>query len=165
MHKATKERNYWPHAIIGMILATVVACGWTIKIALSNPVEMDTFYMEKYQKVDQNFNEIVELQNKFNAKFDLSYSTDSFIIGKNSIAIKLLDKQSGKEVSDASITLLLSRPETNKDNKEMKPSKIENGTYTFETIETLKPGRWQILTKVEVGEFKGYSKYEVYATK
>lgn len=165
MHKVKTERNYWPHAIVGMILATVVACGWTIKIAMSNPVEMDTFYMEKYQKVDQNINEIMELQEKFNAKFDLRYSTESFVIGKNSFSIKLLDKANGKEIENAKITLLLSRPETNKDNKEMQPSKIENGNYIFESIETLKPGRWQILTKIEIGEFKGYSKYEVYATK
>lgn len=47
----------------------------------------------------------------------------------------------------------------------MKPSKIENGNYIFDVIEILKPGRWQILTKIEIGEFKGYSKYEVYAAK
>lgn len=148
-----------------MILATVVACAWTIKIALDNPVEMDTFYMEKYQKVDQNINEIMELQEKFNAKYDLRYSTESFVMGKNSFSIKLLDKENGKEIENAKVTLLLSRPETNKDNKEMKPSKIENGNYIFDVIEILKPGRWQILTKIEIGEFKGYSKYEVYAAK
>ena len=53
-------------------------------------ISLRLFNIHIYKKVDQNFNEIVELQNKFNAKFDLSYSTDSFIIGKNSIAIKLL---------------------------------------------------------------------------
>lgn len=165
MSKIQVERNYWPHSIIAGILLVISACVATIVIAVKNPVEMDTFYMEKYQKVDENFNEIIVLQEKFNAKFDLHYSTESFVIGQNSIAIKLIDKQTSKEVGDAKVVLLLSRPETNKDNKEMKPSKIENGTYTFDAIETLKPGRWQILTKVEVGEFKGYSKYEVYATK
>lgn len=92
-----------------MILATVVACAWTIKIALDNPVEMDTFYMEKYQKVDQNINEIMELQEKFNAKYDLRYSTESFVMGKNSFSIKLLDKENGKEIENAKVTLLLSR--------------------------------------------------------
>jgi len=165
MSKAQVERNYWPHAIIGGILVVICFCILTIVIAVRNPVEMDTFYMEKYQKVDENINEIMVLQDKFNAKFELNYSKESFVMGQNSIAIKLIDKQTGKEVGDAKVTLLLSRPETNKDNKEMKPSKIENGNYIFESIETLKPGRWQILTKVEVAEFKGYSKYEVYATK
>ena len=165
MSKAQVERNYWPHSIIAGILFIIGACVLTIVIAVKNPVEMDTFYMEKYQKVDENINEIIALQEKFNAKFDLRYSTESFVIGQNNIAITLIDKQTNKEVGDAKVVLLLSRPETNKDNKEMKPSKIENGNYVFESIETLKPGRWQILTKIESGEFKGYSKYEVYATK
>lgn len=165
MSKAKIERNYWPHAIVGSILGIVFACGWTIKIALDNPVEMDTFYMEKYQKVDENINEIMALQEKFNAKFDLAYSTENFTMGQNSISIKLIDKQSGQVVENASVMLLLSRPETNKDNKQMSPSKVENGNYIFDTIEVQKLGRWQILTKITVGEFKGYSKYEVYAAK
>lgn len=163
MHNVKKERNYWPHAIIIMIGLVILACAETIVIALKNPVQMDTFYMEKYQKVDQNFNEILELQAKFNAKFDLSYSTKNFVLGENSISIKILDKESGKELENAHITLLLSRPETNENNKEMKSSKSENGNYTFGPFDIQKPGRWQILTKIESGDFKGYSKYEVYA--
>jgi nitrogen fixation protein FixH len=147
-----------------MILATVVACAWTIKIALDNPVEMDTFYMEKYQKVDQNINEIIELQAKFDVAFDLGYSTEQFTIGQNSISLTLKEK-SGKVVSDATITLMLSRPETNKDNKTLKPTSSENGTYTFGPFDINKPGRWQILTKIEKGDFKGYHKNEAYAVK
>lgn len=158
------ERNYWPHAIVAMILGCIVACGWTIKIALDNPVEMDTFYMEKYQKVDQTINEIIELQTKFDAAFNLSYSTEQFAIGKNSITLKLTDK-SGKTIDDATITMMLSRPETNKDNKQMSPSKIENGLYTFGPFDIQKPGRWQILSKIEMGDFKGYHKNEAYAAK
>ena len=47
MSKVKTERNYYPHAVIGMIIGCVIACGYTIKIALDNPVEMDTYYMEK----------------------------------------------------------------------------------------------------------------------
>jgi nitrogen fixation protein FixH len=158
------ERNYWPHTIIAMIVACIIACGWTIKIALDNPVEMDTFYMEKYQKVDQNINEIIELQTKFDAAFDLSYSTEQFVMGQNTMTLKLTDK-SGKVVNNASITMMLSRPETNKDNKQMKPTKVENGLYTFGPFDIQKPGRWQILSKIEMGEFKGYHKSEAYSNK
>jgi len=158
------ERNYWPHTIVAMIIACIVACGWTIKIALDNPVEMDTFYMEKYQKVDQNINEIIELQAKFDAAFDLTYSTEQFVMGQNSIILSLKDK-SGKAINDASVTLMLSRPETNKDNNTMKPKSVENGLYTFGPFEINKLGRWQILTKIEKGDFKGYHKNEAYAVK
>lgn len=62
MANVKSERNYYPHAVVGMILGMVVACGWMIKIATDNPVEMDTYYMEKYQKVDHTINEILELK-------------------------------------------------------------------------------------------------------
>lgn len=164
MDSIKTERNYWPHAVIGMILGCVVACGWTIKIALDNPVEMDTYYMEKYQKVDQNINKIIELQTAFDARFDLSYSTEQFVIGQNTITLKLTDK-SGNAINNAAITMMLSRPDTNKENREIKPLKIENGLYTFGPFDIQKPGRWQILSKIEIAEFKGYHKSEAYAAK
>lgn len=164
MQKIKTERNYWPHTVVGMILGCVVACGWTIKIALDNPVEMDTYYMEKYQKVDQNINEIIELQAAFDKAFNLTYSTEQFVMGQNTMTLKLTDK-SGKAINNATIMMMLSRPETNKDNKQMKPSNVENGLYTFGPFEIGKPGRWQILSKIEMGEFKGYHKSEAYSAK
>ena len=112
MSKAQVERNYWPHSIIAGILFIIGACVLTIVIAVKNPVEMDTFYMEKYQKVDENINEIIALQEKFNAKFDLRYSTESFVIGENNIAITLIDKQTNKEVAPVSSKCCPARPLT-----------------------------------------------------
>ena len=156
------ERNYWPHAIVAMIIGCVVACGWTIKIALDNPVEMDTFYMQKYQQVDENINEIVKLQEAFDARFTLQYSTEKFTLGQNKITLTLSDK-SGNPINNATALMMLSRPETNKENKEFKPTQSENGRYSFGPFEINRPGRWQILSKIEVGEFKGYHKNEAYA--
>lgn len=164
MANVKTERNYYPHAIVGMILGIIVACGWTIKIAMDNPVEMDTFYMEKYQKVDHTINEIIELQEKFNAKFDLAYSTEKFQMGQNSITLRLSDKE-GKAINDATMFIMLSRPDSNKENQKLTPTHVENGNYTFGPFEITKPGRWQILSKIEVGEFKAYHKNEAYAVK
>ena len=158
------ERNYWPHAIVLMILGCIAACVWTVKIALNNPVEMDTFYMEKYQKVDENINQIMELQERFNAKFDLAYSTEKFQMGQNSITLRLSDKE-GKAINDATMFIMLSRPDSNKENQKLTPTHVENGNYTYGPFEITKPGRWQILSKIEVGEFKGYHKNEAYAVK
>ncbi|ATB70480.1 FixH family protein [Sulfurospirillum diekertiae] len=162
MDKVKSERTYYPHVVIGMIIGCVIGCAYTIKIAIDNPVEMDTFYMEKYQKVENNINEIMALQEKFDTKFDLAYSTEKFVIGQNSITLKLTDK-SGVAVNNANIIMMLSRPDSNKDNKQLLPSKVENGNYTFGPFEINKPGRWQILSKIELGEFKGYHKNEAYA--
>ncbi len=164
MANVKSERNYYPHAVVGMILGMVVACGWMIKIATDNPVEMDTYYMEKYQKVDHTINEILELQEKFNTQFNLDYSTEKFSIGSNSVTLTLTDK-SGAPINNATVIMMLSRPDTNKENKTFKATQVENGRYTFGPFEINRPGRWQILSKIEVGEFKGYHKNEAYATK
>ncbi len=123
MAKAKSEHTYYPHVVVGMIIGCVISCGFTIKIAMDNPVEMDTFYMAKYQQVDHSINTILELQEKFNAKFDLAYSTEKFVMGQNSITIRLSDK-SGQPVNDANVMMMLSRPDSNKENKEMKPSNV-----------------------------------------
>ena len=162
MASAKSEKTLYPYIVIGMIIGCVVACGFTIKIALDNPVEMDTFYMEKYQKVDHNINQILQLQEEFNARFDIGYSTEKFKIGQNTLTLKLTDK-SGNAVDNANITLMLSRPDTNKQNKELKATHGENGLYTFGPFEISKPGRWQILSKIQIGDFQGYHKNEAYS--
>ncbi|MDD3324446.1 MAG: FixH family protein [Sulfurospirillaceae bacterium] len=159
-----KERNYWPHTIIAMILGVIVAGGWTIAIALQNPVQMDTFYMEKYAKVDNNINEIIESQEKFFKKFDIVYSTMKFTQGQNSISLYIIDKISQKRVENANISVLLSRPETNEHNLALPLQNGQDGIYTFGPFDIAKVGRWQILTKVKIDDDIGYNKYETFAT-
>ena len=158
----SNQKTYYPHVVVGMIFGCIIACGYTIKIAIDNPVEMDTSYMQKYQQVDQNINQLLELQEKFSAQFDLGYSTETFVMGQNTLTLKLTNKK-GEAINNASIVMMLSRPDSNKDNKEFKPTSINNGEYTFGPFDISKPGRWQILSKIEVGAFKGYLKNEAYA--
>lgn len=162
--KMDKERNYWPHAIVGSILAGVAACVWTVQIALSNPAEMDTFYMEKHQKVDENINNILELQKKFDANFIVDYSKETLLVGKENNLVFTLKTQQGEFVKDANIVVMLSRPETNKYNQQLVFSKNEDGKYIFAPFKVEKPGRWKVLTKIKVGEFVGYKEYELLAT-
>ena len=53
-----KEKNYWPHAIVIVLIFMIFACIMVVKIAIDNPVQMDSFYFEKYQQVDENINTI-----------------------------------------------------------------------------------------------------------
>lgn len=162
----SKERNYWPHSIVAGIIFIIISCAVTIKIALDNPVEMDSFYLEKYQSVDRNYNEIMAKQKLFDAAYALEYGERKFIMGKEEmVTLKIKDKQSGKYLQKADITLMLTRPETNANNKEMSASAITDGAFTFGPMVVEKPGRWQLLAKVKVGDFEGFNKYEVYATK
>ena len=162
----SNEKNYWPHAIVASIVFIVISCALTIKIALDNPVEMDSFYLEKYQSVDRNFNDIMEKQKAFDQAYVLEYGVRKFTMGKEeTVALKIKDKQKGTYLDNAEVVLMLTRPETNANNKEMRASKTTDGAFLFGPITVDKPGRWQLLAKVKVGVLEGFNKYEVFATK
>jgi len=160
-----KERNYWPHTIVGMILAVVVAGAYSIDIAVHNPVQESTYFMKKYQAVENNGYELDKSKKEFDNNFVLTYSTKSFLQGINTISINIKDKKSAKNIDDAKITMLVTRPETNKYNQKLNPTSIKDGKYTFKNIKVNKPGRWKILTTTKIGKYRGYNSYEVYAAK
>lgn len=166
MEEIKNEKSYWPHAIIGSILLIIGACVWTIVVALDNPVEMDSFYLEKYQKVDRNMNTILKKQKEFFKKYDVKYNKDTLKLGKQeSISLSILDKQTKKLLQKAQISLLVTRPDTNKFNQELNTSKAVNGKFTFDHIMLNKPGRWQFKAKIKSGDLEGFHEYEALAVK
>jgi len=161
-----KTKNYWPHGIVIVLILMVCACIAVVTIAIKNPVEMDSFYMEKYQKVDENINEILEKQKLFDENFVLEYKTQKFTIGKsNTFELSIKNKKDKTLVKNAEIKLMVTRPETNKYNQEILVKQSENGIFSFKGIEVNKPGRWQILTKINIDGKSGFNQYEVYASK
>jgi len=162
----TKSKNYWPHGIVLVLIFMVCACAAVVIIAMKNPVEMDSFYMEKYQQVDENINEILAEQKLFDENYILEYKTKKFIIGaSNSFELSLKNKKDGILLENAEIKLMVTRPETNKYNQEILVKQANNGVFVFNGIKINKPGRWQILTKIHVNGKSGFNEYEVYATK
>lgn len=162
----TKSRNYWPQGIVIVLIFMVCACTAVVVIAMKNPVEMDSFYLEKYQQVDENINEILAKQKVFDENYALVYKTKKFIIGaKNSFELSVKNKKDGTLLKDAQIQLMVTRPETNKYNQEIMAKQSKNGIFVFEGIEVGKPGRWQILTKIHINDKIGFNEHEVYATK
>ncbi len=161
-----KERNYWPHAIVSSILFIVVACGFTIKIAMDNPVEMDSYYLEKYQSVDLNINDILAKQAIFDKNYKIEHDKSKFAMGSNNkVEFYIKDKNSKNMTDEAKVRLVISRPETNKYNQEFIVENGKDGKYSFEGINFEKPGRWQVLTRISINGMEGYNKYEVYASK
>ena len=159
------EKNYWPHAILGIILSVVIAGAYTINIAVHNPVQESTYYMKKYQSVEDNAYELEKQKDEFDKHFALSYSLSKFKLGQNSFKINIKDRGTGKAINNAKIDLLLTRPETNDFNLKLKPLKIDNGDYVFKNIEIKKLGRWKILTTTSIEKFKGYNSYDINATR
>jgi hypothetical protein len=162
----TKTKNYWPHGIVLVLIFMVCACAAVVMIAIKNPVQMDSFYLEKYQQVDENINEIMADQKIFDDNYSVEYKTKKFTIGaSNSFEMSIKNKQDGTLLNKANIQLMVTRPETNEFNQEILAKEAKNGTFVFEDIKVTKPGRWQILTKIHINGKNGFNKYEVYATK
>ncbi len=160
-----KRRNYWPHAIILAILAVMGLGVWTINIASKNPVYMDEAYMSDYRNVDEHINELIAKEKAFDAKYLLTVEPKAFKIGTNSVTVHITDKKGGNAVDDANITLVVTRPDTNRYDKKPALVSVKDGLYTFAPFKIKRLGRWQILTKVILADTEAFKKNEVNATR
>ena len=137
------KKTFWPYAIVLSIIAIIIACVATIVIALQNPVEMDSAYMQSYQKVDENITFIKESEARFDEKFALKFEPE-FKGLQGKFKFHLTPKNG--EISSLSYEILLTRPQTNKDNKTLNASWQENELVS-ESV-SLKEGRWQLLLRL-----------------
>ncbi len=154
-----KDINFWPYAIVGMILTVVMLSVWTIKVALKNPVQLENSYMMKYQDVDENINEILQKQRAFDAKYRLVIDQTGLKLGKNRAQIAVLDRD-GNYVKNAKVTALVTRPDTAMHDIELKNFSLANGVYVSEDFDIDKKGRWNILFKIAVGDDVKYVTYK-----
>ncbi|MCX2717160.1 hypothetical protein OQH61_05355 [Helicobacter sp. MIT 21-1697] len=67
-----REKNYWPHAIVGILLFGVFMVSVSITIAMKNPIQDENTYFAKKRIVDENINDIIKEQNLFSAMYDYS---------------------------------------------------------------------------------------------
>jgi len=166
MLKDKAKSNYWPHFIVGAIFAVAGLCVWTVKTAVNNPVELDSFYFDSYYNVDKDINNIILKQQAFDKKYSVDLPQKNFVMGEeNSLSVSVHTIKGQEAVNDANITVVVTRPDTSRFDKKPKLLSTKNGTYTFEPFPVEKPGRWQIMSKVTVGELTTFKKLEVNATK
>lgn len=162
--KFIKEKNYWPHTVIAMIIGIVIASSATISIAVDNPVHEENIFMDTYQNVDDNINEILVSQHHFIQKYKIEVD-DKLKFGENSINIKVIDKATNNLVENAKVKVLITRPETTKFDQILEDLKFENGAYKATPIKIEKEGRWFIMPQVKIGELIGFQKLEYNGTK
>ncbi len=160
-----QKANYWPHGIVLAIFGVFGLCVWTVNIAVHNPIELDSFYFDSYQHVEQNYNDIINSQKAFDKKYSVEIPKKNFVIGVNNLVLGVRETEGAKAIDDANITLVITRPDTQRYDKKPKLLSVANGLYTFENFDIEKLGRWQIMSKVTVGELTTFKKLEVNATK
>ena len=170
MQNSKKSLNLWPYFVVGSIVAVFFACVHTVVLALNNPVEFDMSYMQKKDKVDYNFNDLQandkEYDKRFSTTLTLPKDNKNQIVNVDKefyLPVKIVDKNNQALVDSAKIEILITRPDTNAMNQKPEFYAMRDGEYLFGPIVLPQVGRWQVLTQVNIDEFIGYPRYEIYA--
>jgi len=178
MAKDKQNQTYWPHMILGFVVIGITLGYWTIKSAIKMPVHESNEHMMKYQKADLNANEIIEAQQRFDARYRLKLEglkpsdfkpehlkrragTVMALEPVNTLRYRLTDRE-GNPVSDANVTLLLTRPHTEVDDRTFPNLPYTDGAYTLEKLEIQKPGRYILRVRAQKGDAIGYMDTEAY---
>ena len=164
MSEKKNKALHWPIGIFLAIMAVVVLGIWTIQKANENPVVMDEFYFDKYQDVELNYDKIQKSQIAFDKNYNISKNLKEFKLGQNTLELTLTDK-SNKPVNSAKVIVKITRPFTNKQDIELNVTSVKDGVYRLSSFTIKEIGRWQILSKVSVGDKTSFTKTDINATK
>lgn len=145
----------WPWAIVISILLIIGAAVLTVMKALENPVQESEIYMRHYQNTMANMNDIIEAQIAFDAKYKLSFVTDQISSKATTLQYKITTIN-GDPIDSAKIEVRVTTPYDHDHDHDLSSPSIVDGLYTFETITLPKEGRWDIMAKVEIGDFSRY---------
>ena len=159
--------KYWPYMILGFLAIGITLGYWTIKSTISMPVREENAFMMKYQDADKVANEIAEAEARFDSKYNVEVSGlnksdfkpknlkrkphQYFKLESNNTVIYKITKKDNTPINDANVTLLLTRPSTNVDDKMIGSLKNSgNGEYKANILIS-KPGRYILRVRIQVG--------------
>lgn len=142
--------NIWPYAI-GISIALVFSfCVATIVVTAKAPVQESDIYMAKYQDADSRANEIIKARIAFDKLYNVEYLSE-VNVDATIVKYKITDKNM-QPVNDATLRVILTRADLNKDDIELTAPKIENGIYTFYEVKLPKAGRWNVMAKINIAD-------------
>jgi hypothetical protein len=164
--------KYWPYMILGFLFIGLTLGYWTIKNTISLPVHESNEFMQKYQEADSKAREIEDSEARFDAKYNVEVKglektnfKPKHLKRKAHIHYKLDNKVSysyivttkdGKVVNSADVTLLLTRPQTEKDDFKYGKVAFENGEYKVKDLKVNKLGRYILRARVKMGNDTKY---------
>lgn len=145
----------WPIIIAVSTVIVIIFGVLTIKAAINNPVEMSDYGMQNYHEYDRDANDIIEAKIAFDQKYSIAFLTSQITEKGSVIEYKITDK-AGKAVNNASLNVILTRPDMNKYDINLSNPTVSEGKYTFAPVDLPKVGRWDIMAKVSVGTDQRY---------
>ncbi|WP_456432545.1 FixH family protein [Nitratifractor sp.] len=178
MAEQASKKTYWPHMILGFLAIGITLGFWTVKHAIQLPVHESNEFMMKYQQADMDYNQIQEAQARFDARYKVALEgmRDSDFkpkhvkrhIGRivalqkvNTVTYRVTDK-AGNPVDDANVTLLLTRPFTEKEDQHFTLTHTGNGIYRVEKVSIPHYGRYILRVRVQKGDAVGFMDTEGY---
>lgn len=141
----------WPYGIGVSIILVFGACVATIVVTNKLPVQNSDTYMMGYHEADDKANELIEARIEFNKKYKIEYITDGLSTKGSVIKYKVTDIKSNP-VNDATIKIVITRPNIHKYDQELKNPSIKDGIYTFDKTILEKEGRWDIMAKINIAD-------------
>lgn len=177
-----KKRNYWPLYFIAIFAFTVYMIIWTIYKAMQAPVVEDRSFMQKYQYVDENYNNIMTSNINFLEKYSLElelngkifplttedikygqrviekYSNhkDVLKVGENSLKILVLNKTT-KEIVPINIDLLITKTMSDDSNVNLKDENFTKDKNIYTTNFSLnEETNWIITGSFKVEDETGF---------
>ena len=177
-----KKRNYWPLYFIAIFAFTVYMIIWTIYKATQVPVVEDRSFMQKYQYVDENYNNImtsnINFLEKYSLELDLNgkifplttedikygqrviekYSNhkDILKVGENSLKILVLNKIT-KEIVPINIDLLITKTMSDDSNVNLKDENFIKDKNIYTTNFSLnEETNWIITGSFKVEDETGF---------
>lgn len=177
-----KKRNYWPLYFIAIFAFTVYMIIWTIYKAMQAPVVEDRSFMQKYQYVDENYNNImtsnINFLEKYSLELDLNgkifplttedirygqrviekYSNhkDVLKVGENSLKILVLNKTT-KEIVPINIDLLITKTMSDDSNVNLKDENFIKDKNIYTTNFSLnEETNWIITGSFKVEDETGF---------
>lgn len=174
------QKTYWPHMILGFLAIGITLGYWTVKSAMSLPVQESNQYMLKYQMADITMNDILEAKEAFDSQYvieiqnaetmvmsDSKYSRRvqvnpvKLLKGNNTFTYTVKDKD-GRLVNDANVTFLLTQPHHRSEDKLITHIPSENNVYVVKNIDIQKEGRYTLQLRAKIKEAIGYSEIPAY---
>lgn len=175
------KRNYWPYLFIGIFSFTIYMIIWTIYNSTQSPVYQDESFLNSYQKVDGNFNEIAfsnenflkqynfELkinEQTFGLSFEDIYYSQRVIEAKsehknalnannNQMIIQIKDKNTNQIIENAEITMRVMTPTNNSNEIDLNDFTFNDNAY-YKDFSIPNKGNFNITGVITINDKKGY---------
>ncbi|WP_236033222.1 hypothetical protein [Helicobacter turcicus] len=146
-------KNYWPFGIFLLAMVVVGLIVLTLKVAISNPVELQGICQQNSQYIDENSNEIAQMRARLLKQYNITFEGSQNQNSKDfhQIFLRISDKTNDKITTNAKVEFFLTRPNTTKEDQILGDGELVNGLWQSRYFEVQKQGRYQSEAFVEIG--------------